>query len=50
MIISRRRVFAMETVLSKDQLDTTNPGYQPPIEKEEYKASFKSYKNKGENK
>lgn len=34
-IENKRRVTAMDTVLSKDPLDTTDPGYQEPEPKEE---------------
>lgn len=33
--IAIRRVTAMDTELSKDPLDTTDPGYQSPLPKEE---------------
>lgn len=33
--IAIRRVTAMDTELSKIPLDTTDPGYQPPLPKEE---------------
>lgn len=34
-IETRRRVTAMDTTLSKDKLDSDDPGYQEPLPKEE---------------
>ena len=31
----KRRVTAMDTILSKDQLDKSDPGYQEPLDREE---------------
>jgi hypothetical protein len=43
---TKRRVTAMDTILSKDQLDENDPGYQKPEPKEENsgKHSHKPYK------
>jgi len=44
-----RRVTAMDTELSKIALDTTDPGYQPPLPKEEKPEPSKD-KEEGEKK
>lgn len=44
-----RRVTAMDTELSKTPLDTTDPGYQPPLPKEE-KPEPNTNKEEGEGK
>ena len=45
--IAIRRVTAMDTELSKDPLDTTDPGYQSPLPKEEKPEPSKD-KDEGE--
>ena len=45
---TKRRVTAMDTELSKDQLDENDPGYQKPEPKEENTGGHHRYKNKKE--
>ena len=46
---TKRRVTKMETILSKDPLDETHVGYQPPKPQEvpEKKTKIKSNKQRG---